>query len=407
MDEREYSPELQRKLAETATRSKSFVSAAELARIWSGVAISSRQLGRVVEALGAELVAQRDAEVDAFTHHHRQAEGRDPHHELAVVFVDGGRVQIRDETWGVEPEPGEKKGKFWREDKVARIQTMTAVCHREDPCPEPPRCFLDAAKLESLSAPAEPRDAPKKDGESAGALAPPPPAEPAERWTPEPLVRTCVATMRGIEDFRWMVQAEAKRRHFFTAEKRAFVADGAPDNWTTLHAKHFADFVPILDFLHVAGYLHAAARALGSVTLGCPWIRDVWQGRAATVAGELARRLSEAAGADDVPKEHPLRPVRDAAHYLTAHADKVDDPRYRRDGLPCTSSLIESQIKEFHARVKGTEKFWNGENAEAMLQLIAWTLRDDGPTLRDHLESRPGHAFRRRTTRAEPKTTAA
>jgi len=42
-----------------------------------------------------------------------------------------------------------------------------------------------------------------------------------------------------------------------------------------------------------------------------------------------------------------------------------------------------------------------------MLQLIAWTLRDDGPTLRDHLESRPGHPFRRRTTQAEPKTTAA
>ena len=370
LDEREYSPELQRKLAETATRSKSFVSAAELARIWSGVAISSRQLGRVVEALGAELVAKRDAEVEAFTHHRRQAEGPDPEHELAVVFVDGGRVQIRDETWGVEPGPGEKKGKFWREDKVARIQTMTSVCHREDPCPEPPRCFLDAAKLESLSAP-DSRETPEVAGESAGTPAVSPPAEPGERWTPEPLVRTCVATMRSIDDFRWMVQAEAKRRHFFSAQKRAFVADGAAYNWTTLHAKHFADFVPILDFLHVAGYLHAAAQALGSVTLGCQWIRDVWQGRAATVAGELARRLFEAAGESDVPKDHPLRPVRDAAHYLSTHADKVDYPRYRREGLPCTSSLIESQIKEFHARVKGTEKFWNTENAEAMLQLIA------------------------------------
>lgn len=72
------------------------------------------------------------------------------------------------------------------------------------------------------------------------------------------LVRTCVATMRGIDDFRRMVQAEAKRRHFFTAKKRAFVADGQACNWT-LHAKHFADFVPVLDFLHAAAYLHAAA----------------------------------------------------------------------------------------------------------------------------------------------------
>ena len=64
----------------------------------------------------------------------------------------------------------------------------------------------------------------------------------------------------------------------------------------------------------VAVYFSGAL--LGSVTLGCPWIRDVWQGRAASVAGELARRLIEAAGESDVPKEHPLRAVRDATHYL-------------------------------------------------------------------------------------------
>ena len=135
----------------------------------------------------------------------------------------------------------------------------------------------------------------------------------------------------------------------------------------------------------VAVYFSGAL--LGSVTLGRPWIRDVWPGRG---RGRGTRPAAEVAGESDVPKDHPLRAVRDAAHYLNAHADKVDYPRYRRDGLPCTSSLIESQIKEFHARVKGTEKFWDEGNAEAMLPLIAWTLRDDGPTLRDHLESPSG-----------------
>ena len=85
-----------------------------------------------------------------------------------------------------------------------------------------------------------------------------------------------------------------------------------------------------------------------------------------------------------------------SATYSAGHADKTDYPRYRREGLPCTSSPIESQIKEFNARLKGTEKFWNESNAESMLQIIAWSLRDDGPTLRDHLASRPGCAFRRR-----------
>ena len=62
-------------------------------------------------------------------------------------------------------------------------------------------------------------------------FAEPDPADvPPPRWQPKPLVRTCVATMRPLEDFRWMVQAEAKRRHVFTD-------------------RHFPDFVPILDFV--------------------------------------------------------------------------------------------------------------------------------------------------------------
>lgn len=378
---------------------------AEMARIWSGVAISSRHGGRVVEVVGEELVAKRDAEVEDFTHHRRGPEGNDPGHELAAVFVDGGRVQIRDDTWGSEAGAGAEKKRFWREDKFARLQTMTGTSHRHDPCPEPPRCFLDAAKLAALSAPVS-RETLGNEGEAA--LLPPTvaPAESVECWGPEPLARTCVATMRGIDEFRWMVQAEAKRRHFYTADKRAFVADGLAYNWTTLHARHFADFVPILDFLHVAGYLHAAAKALDDPSCGGAWVREVWQGRAGVVAEELRRRLGEAAGPDDVPKEHPLRPVRDAAHYLGTHADKVDYPRYRREGLPCTSSLIESQVKEFNARVKGTEKFWNEKNAEAMLQLVAWTLRDDGPTLRTHFDTRAGNPFRRKTTNHEPNTIA-
>lgn len=59
-----------------------------------------------------------------------------------------------------------------------------------------------------------------------------------------------------------------------------------------------------------------------------------------------------------------------------------------------TSSLMESQIKEFHRRLKGSEKFWNPSNAEAMLQLLCWSLRNDGPTLADYLATRPGHPFR-------------
>jgi hypothetical protein len=51
--------------------------------------------------------------------------------------------------------------------------------------------------------------------------------------------------------------------------------------------------------------------------------------------------------------------------------------RYRREGLPVTSSLAESLVKQIGKRVKGTEMFWDdGLPAEALLQLRAAVIRD-------------------------------
>ena len=54
-------------------------------------------------------------------------------------------------------------------------------------------------------------------------------------------------------------------------------------------------------------------------------------------------------------------------------------PKYRRLGLPVTSSLMESTIKQLSRRVKGTEKFWNKSTTEAILQLGADFLSDSQP----------------------------
>ena len=40
---------------------------------------------------------------------------------------------------------------------------------------------------------------------------------------------------------------------------------------------------------------------------------------------------------------------------------------------------MESAVKQFNQRLKGTEKFWSEEGAEAMLQLRADYLSDDKP----------------------------
>jgi hypothetical protein len=76
---------------------------------------------------------------------------------------------------------------------------------------------------------------------------------------------------------------------------------------------------------------------------------------------------------------------------------------YRCQGLPVTSSLVESLVGEVNARVKSKQKYWDrGVGAEAMLQLRAALLSEDGRL--DHsLSERPGSPYRRRPKQAPDK----
>ena len=66
---------------------------------------------------------------------------------------------------------------------------------------------------------------------------------------------------------------------------------------------------------------------------------------------------------------------------------------YRQQGLPVTSGRVESLIKQFNRRVKGSEKAWNPDQAEMILQLRAAQLSEDD-RLSKHLKNRPISPFR-------------
>ena len=99
------------------------------------------------------------------------------------------------------------------------------------------------------------------------------------------------------------------------------------------------------------------------------WATACWQGRVAAVLMEL--RTTHAAMP---PPENPegLKPtdphevIRVTIGYLTNNEPRMDYPRYRHAGLPTCSGLVESLVKQFNRRVKGTEKFWNPRQAETI-----------------------------------------
>ena len=97
-----------------------------------------------------------------------------------------------------------------------------------------------------------------------------------------------------------------------------------------------------------------------------------------------------------MPATDPRRVLAEALTYLRNNASRMDYPRYRRAGLPTTSSLVESLVGEFNARVKGKQKFWNRPaGAEAILHVRAALLSDDD-RLDRYFAERPGRPYRRR-----------
>ena len=204
-------------------------------------------------------------------------------------------------------------------------------------------------------------------------------------FSPKIQSREVIATTRDAPAFGQLLVARAWRCGLFQAERKGFVADGGSWLWT-LFDKKFKPFgfEGILDIIHAVTYVFAAAMANRPRAEGWPiyrrWITWIWQGQVSRVIEELQARVPELGEpTDDDKATSPRRIVKEALTYLENHQQFMNYPRYRELGLPITSSVMESTMKELNYRVKGTEKFWSHPGAEALLQLRADRLSDSQP----------------------------
>lgn len=368
LDSHAFSPKILGKIVRAAARSTSFDAAAESLADEAEIDISGRQAGRIAHEIGAQLQHDRDRRVEHFRNN--QATPEIPVvPRLAAVSVDGGRLRTRSE------EPGQGPGVHdpaWREDKVANFVTMSTASHDHDPHPELPRCFAQkraVVKLvQGIAGQGTLTDVMEAGGEVPPALTvfEPVEDEPRPRWQPEPLVRTCQATLGSSDAFGPMVAAEAHRRNFFAAQLHAFLGDGGAWIWT-LQRTYFPTFEPIVDFVHALSYVYLAAKSVGGSTAAIwerylDWATACWQGRVASVREQLSvirEAMRPPEDEEEVKPTDPYEVIRQTIVYLTHNEARMDYPRYRCAGLPTSSGLVESLVKLFNRRVKGTEKFWN------------------------------------------------
>jgi hypothetical protein len=358
----------------------------------------------LAQQVGTELVQQRDRKAGLNRNRVPVRVAATP--GVVAVEVDGGRIRPRAAAAG----PGVRDAQN-KEDKVACLVTLDSKVSAQDPQPEPPPCFLLPRRVARL---VQQMAGQAGDEAAAAGAAAQPPGKEADRpptrrdtgdgaWVPRQRLRTCVATLANSAAFGRMVAAEAKERDFYRATRQAFVADGAAYNWK-LQRRYFSGFVPIADFLHVLCDVYRAAWALAADAAGrwrqyVQWLRACWQGR----VGEVIEQLRDWQGqvgrpppGEELPATDPRRAVAEALSYFGHNKERMKYPEYRRAGLPTTSSLVESLVGEFNARVKSKQKYWNrGAGAEAILHLRAAVLSEDG-RLDHYFKERPGSPYRRR-----------
>lgn len=429
--DQELSPSLVEKLVYCGTLLKSFPQTEVAFQKLLDINLGRKRIERITERIGAERVQQRDAAVDAVAALKLMPKLDPPEGVVppvaCAVMADGGRLQL------VDPHP--ESGKHWFEDKAGLCLELGSLEDADDPtqplcdpCPEVPSFLLDLAEVETLTREIG-RLAAESSSHAPGATDTPlhllgpteasdedllaTPLDCGERLSPavtlpsanaassasardlplSPRIkrREIVATLGNAHEFGRLLVARTWELGMFQSERKGFVGDGG--NWLwSLYEKEFQPFgfIGILDIIHGVTHVFAAAmagreRAAGGA-IYCDWITWIWRGEVARVITALEERQQELGPAEKTgaaekieAASSPQKIVASTVTYLRNQQSHMNYPHYRKQGLPITSSHMESTMKELNYRVKGTEKFWSEFGGEAILQLRADSLSDSDP----------------------------
>ena len=189
--------------------------------------------------------------------------------------------------------------------------------------------------------------------------------------------------MHASDAFGTLARLEAERRGIRQAKEVVVLGDGA--GWIdTLHHRHFARHVRIVDWYHAKERLHAVAKAAHGDNpdkrhaLADRLITALWNGEAASVAQAIAAFADRAGPPREAdPPDHPRRVLQQSAGYFERHAPHMNDPADRKRGWPIGIGMTEAGVKQFNQRVKGAEQSWHDHGVEPVLALRSLRLSAD------------------------------
>ena len=314
-------PELQARLAYTATAVGSYADAEKLATTW-GTPVSDGAVHQQVQKLGGQAQALNLP---------TPLEAKSERPFSMVIMMDGWMARERGVDWGAGPRKKDPQRVNWREIKSAVIYRLEQ-------------------RVENAA--------------GRGLL--------LEKYT--------VATPPETSpvDFGRQVHQEAMRRGLGRAQVVYLVMDGAVWLWD-LALDRFKESVKTLDFHHAREHLHAVAESLyGS---GSPqskeWLKAILHrlrhGKETRVVRQLEQLLESQAQRSAEHQEIIAREV----NYFQEHEDHLHYSAMEEAGAPMGSGAVESLGKQLQRRLRGCGQFWGRPGLTSLLRLSVLVKNHD------------------------------
>ncbi len=290
----------------------SFEESSGLLHELAGVAVSTKQVERAAEALGAEIAVDE----------HQQVEKMGEVAPTMYLGMDGTGVPMRAQ------EVADRAGKQadgsakTREAKIVTIWTAESRDAEGKPMRDPGSITYSAAI------------------ESAATL----------------------DTSPELSAFAARVLREANRRGFPEAARGVVLGDGSPWIWNTA-AELFPQATQILDRFHAKEHLSKVGKAIyGDTTEGKPWIQSRYdeldQGRLKSLVAALHGHAGQ------------YQEARECIHYLWNNRRRMRYPKFHQQGLCTSTGVVEAGCKVvIGTRLKRAGMHWSVKGANAIIAL--------------------------------------
>jgi hypothetical protein len=322
--EGDLSPHAMKRVCTEAATVSFAVAARKINMDW-GTHLDGKQIQRWSERVGDRLVDEREHALKLLEKNHIPPVSKLNEHEVLVIGMDGGRVQHREKN---------QDGTRWREDKVL---TVTSYLKGDE----------------------------------------------TKQKKPQKLLNSYMATMQDAAKFGRLARLEAERRGIRKAHQTVVLGDGA--TWiNTIAEKHFPHAVRIVDWYHATEHLHEAAKAAvgddepKQKSLAEKMKSMLWEGEFDALMKQLDQLSTQAGEPPAMAMEtDPRKVLKRTVGYFASRRDQMDYPRYRKNGWPIGSGVVESGVKLFNKRVKGTEQFWSLQGSESIMAVRAAWLSEE------------------------------